>query len=114
MNEERTVMNARNFLKICGLFAAIGISGCRREMQAPEPPAPRVEGDKVDFASDSPQLASLTIETAQPRKMAVTNVTGRLYWDDDLTVRVFTPVAGRVTSRRIGKICGRRCTARGD
>jgi len=91
-------MNARNFLKICGLLAAIGISGCRRDTQAPEPPAPRVEGEKVDFASDSPQLASLTIETAQPRKLAVTNVTGRLYWDDDLTVRVFTPVAGRVTS----------------
>jgi membrane fusion protein, heavy metal efflux system len=98
MNEERTVMNARNFLKICGLLAAIGISGCRRDTQAPEPPAPRVEGEKVDFASDSPQLAALTIETAQPRKLAVTNVTGRLYWDDDLTVRVFTPVAGRVTS----------------
>jgi cobalt-zinc-cadmium efflux system membrane fusion protein len=91
-------MNARNLPKICGLLAAIGLSGCRREVQAPEPPAPRVEGDKVDFPSDSPQLASLTIETAQPRKLAITNVTGRLCWDDDLTVRVFTPVAGRVTS----------------
>ncbi len=91
-------MNASNFLKVCGLFAAIGLSGCHREAQAPEPPAPRVVGDKVNFAADSPQLASLTIETAQPRKLAITNVTGRLYWDDDLTVRVFTPVAGRVTS----------------
>jgi cobalt-zinc-cadmium efflux system membrane fusion protein len=91
-------MNARNCLKVCGLFAAICLSGCHREAQAPEPPAPRVDGDKVNFAADSPQLASLAIETAQPRKLAITNVTGRLYWDDDLTVRVFTPVAGRVTS----------------
>ena len=91
-------MNALNYLKICGLLAVIGLSGCRREAQVPEPPAPRVDGDKVDFAADSPQLASLTIETAQPRKLAITNVTGRLYWDDDLTVRVFTPVAGRVSS----------------
>jgi cobalt-zinc-cadmium efflux system membrane fusion protein len=91
-------MNARNYLKIFGLLAIIGLSGCHREMQLPEPPAPRVDGDKVNFAADSPQLASLTIETAQPRKLSITNVTGRLYWDDDLTVRVFTPVAGRVTS----------------
>jgi cobalt-zinc-cadmium efflux system membrane fusion protein len=91
-------MNTGDFPKICGLLAVIVLCGCRRETQAPEPPAPRVEGDRVAFAPDSPQLASLTIESAQPRKLAITNVTGRLSWDDDLTVRVFTPVAGRVTS----------------
>jgi cobalt-zinc-cadmium efflux system membrane fusion protein len=33
--------------------------------------------------------------------MAVTHVTGRLYWNDNSTVRVFTPVAGRVTHIRV-------------
>lgn len=91
-------MNTRKFMRVCGLLAAIGSAGCHQEAETPEPAGPRVEGDKVAFAADSPQLASLTVESAAPRKMAVTNVTGRLYWDDDLTVRVFTPVAGRVTS----------------
>src|SRR5258708_15561639 len=30
--------------------------------------------------------------------MAITRVTGRLYWNDDATVRVFTPVTGRVSA----------------
>ena len=28
----------------------------------------------------------------------VRHLTGRLYWNDDVTVRVFTPVAGRVST----------------
>jgi membrane fusion protein, heavy metal efflux system len=91
-------MKARDVLKLSCLLAAITLTGCHPEAQPSEPPAPRVDGDKVDFAADAPQLASLSIETAQPRPSAISNVTGRLYWDDDVTVRVFTPVAGRVTS----------------
>jgi cobalt-zinc-cadmium efflux system membrane fusion protein len=91
-------MNAYDVLKFSGLLALIALCGCHQEAQPQEPPAPKVQGDKVGFAADAPQLASLTIETAQPRPAAISNVTGRLYWDDDVTVRVFSPVAGRVTS----------------
>jgi membrane fusion protein, heavy metal efflux system len=37
------------------------------------------------------------VQDAQPRTLAVTHVTGRLYWNEDTTVGVFTPVAGKVT-----------------
>ena len=91
-------MKARFILKLGGLAAVLGLSACRREVQVAPPPAPRVEANQVIFASGAPQLESLTTEAAKPRPTAVTKVTGRLLWDDDLTVNVFTPVAGRVTS----------------
>lgn len=40
------------------------------------------------------------IETAEPRKGAITHLTGRLYWNESATVRVFAPIFGRVCSIR--------------
>jgi cobalt-zinc-cadmium efflux system membrane fusion protein len=82
------------------LIAAFALAGCAKK-EAPvadDASAPQVSGDEVAFAAGSPQLDSLTVETAQPRTMAVRHLTGRLYWNDDVTVRIFTPVAGRVSA----------------
>jgi cobalt-zinc-cadmium efflux system membrane fusion protein len=86
---------ATNWLR---LFAVIGLVGCTKEKPvafAP-PPDPKIEGTKVIFVTNAPQLASISVQEAQPRTMAVTHITGRLYWNGDTTVGVFTPVAGRV------------------
>ena len=82
------------------LLAASSLAGCaKKESPADaEPFAPRVAGEEVVFAAGSPQLDSLVVETAQPRTVAVRHLTGRLYWSDDVTVRIFTPVAGRVSA----------------
>jgi cobalt-zinc-cadmium efflux system membrane fusion protein len=73
------------------------LAGCRRPPPAPPaPPPPAVSGATVTFPPQAPQLASLSLEPAAARRLAITHLTGRLYWDDDVTVRVFTPVAGRV------------------
>ena len=83
------------------LPALIGLAGCGRQAPAAaEPPAPKVEGDGVSFPPDAPQLASLSVEAAQPRRLAITHLTGRLYWSDDRTARIYTPVAGQVTAIR--------------
>ncbi|MGA3179658.1 MAG: efflux RND transporter periplasmic adaptor subunit [Verrucomicrobiota bacterium] len=81
------------------LLAMIGLVGCSPEKAAVfEPPAdPKVNGAKVTFETNAPQLASISVQPAQARTKAVTHVTGRLYWNGDTTVGVFTPVAGRVT-----------------
>lgn len=50
------------------------------------------------FAAGSPQLDSLAVETSQPRTVAIRHLIGRLYWNDDVTVRIFTPVGGRVSA----------------
>jgi cobalt-zinc-cadmium efflux system membrane fusion protein len=85
-------------LLLLSLAAAAGCS--RQAAQAPEPPAARVEGDRVTYAPNAPQLAYISVEAAQPRRLAVSHLTGRLYLADDATVRVFTPVAGQVTAIR--------------
>ncbi len=82
-----------------GLAAALAVSGCGKSEVAPAPelPQPTVNSNDVVFATHSPQLDSITVETAQPRTVAIRHVTGRLYWNDETTVRIFTPVFGRVT-----------------
>jgi membrane fusion protein, heavy metal efflux system len=81
------------------LLAAVGLLGCGKEKEASfdPPPDPKVDGQKVVFLTNAPQLNYIAVQDAQTRTMAVTHVTGRLYWNEETTVRVFTPVAGRVT-----------------
>jgi cobalt-zinc-cadmium efflux system membrane fusion protein len=84
---------------LCALIA-FTLAGCAKKAAPVDDnsSAPQVSGDEVIFAAGSPQLDSLTVEAAQPRTVAVRHLTGRLYWNDDVTVRVFTPVAGRVST----------------
>jgi cobalt-zinc-cadmium efflux system membrane fusion protein len=81
------------------LAALLALAGCAKESPPkPEAPAPKVTGQEVSFPAGSPQLDSITMDTAQPRTVVIRHLTGRLYWDDEVTVHVFTPVGGRVTA----------------
>jgi len=76
-------------------------AGCGRQPQVPDaPPDPKVDGDRVTFLPNAPQLSSLQVDAAEPRRLAITHLTGRLYWNDKTTVRVFTPVMGQVVAIR--------------
>jgi cobalt-zinc-cadmium efflux system membrane fusion protein len=81
---------------ICSSLMAIALSGCQPEQKATDAPAPKIDGETIRFETNAPQLSSLNVEPAETRTNAITHLTGRLYWHDDATVRVFTPVAGRV------------------
>ncbi len=74
------------------------IVGCNEPSQKAAAPQPRVEGQMVIFPAGSPQVASLLSEKIEPRREAVLRFNGRLVWDEDRTVRVFSPFAGRVQS----------------
>lgn len=76
--------------------AALLLSGCGPEKKAAEPPEAKVSGDTVVMATNSPQRAALTVEVVGAEQPAFVRLTGRLVWDDDVTVRVFTPFAGIV------------------
>jgi membrane fusion protein, heavy metal efflux system len=98
-------MKTISLMKWLSLLAAMGLIGCTKDSEVektPAPPVPKVDSSNgaVSFAPNAPELASIAVQAAQPQTFAVTHVTGRLYWDDDLTVRVFTPVAGRVIALR--------------
>src|ERR1700722_3144114 len=73
-------------------------AGCKRGDKGDSAPSAQIDGDKIAFATNAPQLGYLTVEPAQERHAVAVGLSGRLTWDDDVTVRVFSPVAGRVVS----------------
>ena len=74
------------------------LAGCGDPTQKGAGPQARVEGQAVIFPKDSPQTAALLSERVEPRREALLRFNGRLVWDEDRTVRVFSPLAGRVQS----------------
>src|SRR5438477_11829723 len=77
---------------------AFAIAACSKNGADKAPSAPRVEKDSVVFENGSPQLASIQSATAEPRREQVLRFSGRLVWNEERTVRVFSPYAGRVLS----------------
>ncbi len=77
-------------------FAALA-AGCG-EPAREEPPAPqsKITSNTIEFPKGSPQLAAIVTAEVKPRGEAVTRLNGRIVWDEDRTVRVFPPLAGRV------------------
>jgi len=70
--------------------------GCHHDANPDQPAGPKVAGDTISFAADSPQLAALALAPAELRAPVNTELSGRLLWNEEATVRVFTPFAGRV------------------
>jgi len=84
------------FQKISLLVLATLIAGCHREATSDPASAPKVADGTIFFATNAPQLAYLAIEPAQKRTAAAIGLYGRLAWNDEVTVRIYSPVAGRV------------------
>ena len=94
-----------------GLVLAIpaALSGCgERAIEAKET-KPTVKGDTVTFPAGAPQVARLATEKVEPPSERELTLPGRLVWDEDRTVRIFTPFAGRV--ERILAKAGQRVAA---
>jgi cobalt-zinc-cadmium efflux system membrane fusion protein len=88
-------MIPRPFFLFSATLALLGASACSRSPGArDEAPAAIVKGERIVFPKDAPQLASLAVQPAAARTLALTHLTGRLFWN----VRIYAPVAGRVVS----------------
>jgi cobalt-zinc-cadmium efflux system membrane fusion protein len=85
------------FACFAALLAVIVASGCDNAAKTQGPPLPKVDGESIVFPQGSPQLASLASEAAVERKAAASTLNGRLTWNEDKTVRIYTPFAGRVS-----------------
>ena len=68
-----------------------------------------VKGDVISFPAGAPQIARLGTEKVQAPSERELTLPGRIVWDEDRTVRIFTPFAGRVD--RILAKAGDRVTA---
>jgi cobalt-zinc-cadmium efflux system membrane fusion protein len=79
------------------LIPWMALTGCSPVAKETEPPQPKVSGETITIPAKSPQLGSLTIEPVGDEQPSFVPLTGRLVWDDDQTVRVFTPFAGIIS-----------------
>ena len=88
---------------VCVLLALFLLSACGvKEAAAPEAP-PIAKGQSVVFAKGSPGAERLGVERVEAPMERDLVLPARLTWDEDRTVRVFPPFAGRVT-RLIAKV----------
>jgi cobalt-zinc-cadmium efflux system membrane fusion protein len=78
------------------LFCSLSLSGCHQSQTEPEVASPHIDGQTIRFAPGSRQLAEIAIESARKPKSAVVKLTGRIVWNEDVTVRIYTSLGGRV------------------
>jgi multidrug efflux pump subunit AcrA (membrane-fusion protein) len=88
-------MNGRRAAAL--LLASVFVGACHRAATEAEAPEPRVEGARVRFPSDSPELGALQVGAPRETQTPTLGVNGRLAWDENETVRVYSPFGGRVT-----------------
>jgi len=78
------------------------VAGCGTTPPASSVPDPKVAGDRISFPAGAPQLGALSIQSAAREGPSSTRLFGRLAWDEDLTVRVFTPFSGHIRRVPVG------------
>jgi len=61
-------------------------------------PRPKLKVTKSRFPPTCRSLPTSQLSRRRERKAASVGLCGRLAWDDDVTVRIYSPVAGRVTA----------------
>ena len=84
----------------CAILFVLALAACG-DRGAKEPAQPSVENHTtVVFPEGSSQLASIIVVPIEPRREFSLRLNGRLIWDEDRTVRVFSPLAGRVITIR--------------
>src|SRR5262249_1306234 len=89
-------------------LAAILVTACYSDNADPANDAPKVDGSAFRFQKANPPAAVKTTEVALERGAKLI-MSGRIVWDEDRTVRIFSSFAGRVT--RINANLGDRVTA---
>jgi cobalt-zinc-cadmium efflux system membrane fusion protein len=95
----RFFLNYRNgqVLRTVILLAiAWGLVGCRSEKKEETANPVTSTSNVVSLAVNSPQFASIVVEPVVSEQPNFVPLAGRLVWDEDATVRVFTPFSGIV------------------
>ena len=94
----RFKISIKYILKVLAVaWTAVSLFGCKPADKAEDSATPKVSEDEIIFATNAPQLASVAVEPAAEKNPAAIHLFGRLMWNDAVTVRVHSPVAGRVT-----------------
>jgi cobalt-zinc-cadmium efflux system membrane fusion protein len=85
----------KRLLVFCLAPLTLLLTGCHHAAEpSSEAAAVRTTPNQVQLPTQ--QMASVNVEPVQICKASVTHLNGRLVWDEDMTVRVFTYFGGRV------------------
>jgi len=76
------------------------VTGCSDKPAAETPQAPKIEGSRLRFAANHPQLASLSATVALPVDGISVDLPAKLIWNEERTQRIYPAFAGRVTAIR--------------
>lgn len=86
-------------------ISTLALAGCHRpasqEGPTPQSIAPRVLEGKIFFPENSQQLSSLATAPVSTCRDCGFYLSGRVEWDEEVTVRVFSPFAGRVQDIKV-------------
>ncbi len=84
----------KNIIKI--IYLSIFLTSCSKAPEPAPPPAARTEGESIIFPVNAPQISSIKSQVINMQPVPATHLNGRVTWNEDKTVRMFTPFAGRV------------------
>ena len=84
--------------RLAMLLAVLALAACGEKDKEPTPQYTVEQHSIVIFPPGSPQIAAITSVPIEPRREMMLRFNGRLVWNEDRTVRMFAPFAGRVTS----------------
>lgn len=90
-------MPIRRYIFSLALIAALALAGCGHKAETPARQEPSVQGNVVTFPDNAEALPGIAVEPVQQGAQRVLNLPGRLIWNEDRTVRVSSPFAGRVS-----------------
>lgn len=82
------------------------LPACRKTPPPEENTTATITGERVIFPANSPQKTALATAEVESQSSEKYQLNGRITWNEDTTVRVYSPVAGRVNS--IAAIVGGR------
>ncbi|AQV97032.1 efflux transporter periplasmic adaptor subunit [Cupriavidus necator] len=78
-------------------LCALALAACGKSEAPKADDEPKVSGNTVQFPASVKALPGIAGETAKAGGERMLTLPGRLVWNEDKTVRVSTPFAGRVT-----------------
>jgi cobalt-zinc-cadmium efflux system membrane fusion protein len=79
------------------LLALLLLTGCGPRPDVIDEGKPQVRGESITFPAKSTAPARFAVERVEPPVERDITLPARLTWDEERTVRVFPPFAGRVT-----------------
>jgi cobalt-zinc-cadmium efflux system membrane fusion protein len=77
-------------------LSAILLTACGQTAQEAPSSDPKVENQRITFPEKSNQLSSISSIAIEMQAVPLATLNGRLTWNEERTVRVYTPFAGRV------------------